>query len=202
MKPVLVAYATNAGSTEAVAAAVGEELRRGGTPVDVRRIHDVSGLNAYGAVIVGGPMIFGAWHREAVDFVIQQQQALRHIPMALFVTALHLVRTADPNVTVPVYYDPALATPPRQAGRLSFTERYSTVEWYLAPVLSKAPLIKPLSVAFFGGKMDHRALTLPKRLFAQIVIRKPGDFRNWPAIRAWAADMRRVLLQEETAVPA
>jgi menaquinone-dependent protoporphyrinogen IX oxidase len=147
-------------------------------------------------------MIFGAWHREAVDFVIQQQQALRHIPMALFVTALHLVRTADPNVTVPVYYDPALATPPGQAGRLSFTERYSTVEWYLAPVLSKAPLIKPLSVAFFGGKMDHRALTLPKRLFAQIVIRKPGDFRNWPAIRAWAADMRRVLLQEETAVPA
>jgi len=103
MKPVLVAYATNAGSTEAVAAAVGEELRKGGTPVDVRRIHDVSGLNAYGAVIVGGPMIFGAWHREAVDFVIQQQQALRHIPMALFVTALHLVRTADPNVTVPVY---------------------------------------------------------------------------------------------------
>jgi menaquinone-dependent protoporphyrinogen oxidase len=202
MKPVLVAYATNAGSTEAVAAAVGEELRRGGTPVDVRRIHDVSGLNAYGAVIVGGPMIFGAWHREAVDFVIQQQQALRHIPMALFVTALHLVRTADPNVTVPVYYDPALATPPRQTGRLSFTERYSTVEWYLAPVLSKAPFIKPLSVAFFGGKMDHRALTLPKRLFAQIVIRKPGDFRNWPAIRAWAADMRRVLLQEETAVPA
>jgi len=95
-----------------------------------------------------------------------------------------------------------LATPPRQAGRLSFTERYSTVEWYLAPVLSKAPFIKPLSVAFFGGKMDHRALTLPKRLFAQIVIRKPGDFRNWPAIRAWAADMRRVLLQEETAVPA
>ena len=117
-------------------------------------------------------------------------------------TALHLVRTADPNVTVPVYCDPALATPPQHAGRLSFTERYSPVECYLAPVLSKAPFITPLSVAFFGRKMDHRALTLPKRLFAQIVIRKPGDFRNWPAIRAWAADMRRVLLQEETAVPA
>jgi menaquinone-dependent protoporphyrinogen oxidase len=202
MNPVLVAYATNAGSTEAVAVAVGEELSRGGTPVDVRRIHEVSGLNTYGAVIVGGPMIFGAWHREAVDFVAQQQQALRHVPVAFFMTALHLVRTADPNVTVPVYCDPALATPPQHAGRLSFTERYSTVECYLAPVLSKAPFIKPLSVAFFAGKMDHRALTLPKRLFAQIVIRKPGDFRNWPAIRAWAADMRRALLQEETAVPA
>jgi menaquinone-dependent protoporphyrinogen oxidase len=201
MKPVLVAYATNAGSTEAVAAAVGEELSKGGTPVDVRRIHDVSGLNAYGAVIVGGPMIFGAWHREAVDFVTQQQ-ALLHVPVAFFITALHLVCTVDPNVTVPVYCDPALATPPHQAGRLSFTERYSTVEWYLGPVLRKAPLIKPVSVAFFGGKMDHRALTLSKRLFAQILIRKPGDFRNWPAIRAWAADMRRVLLQEETAVPA
>jgi menaquinone-dependent protoporphyrinogen oxidase len=202
MTPVLVAYATNAGSTEAVAAAIGEELGKVGAPADVRRIHNVSGLNAYGAVIVGGPMIFGAWHREAVDFVTQQQRALRHVPVAFFITALHLVRTADPNVTVPVYYDPALATPPRRPDRLSFTERHSTVECYLAPVLSKAPLVKPLSVAFFGGKMDHRALTLPKRLFAQIVIRKPGDFRNWPAIHAWAADMRHVLVPEEMAVHA
>src|SRR4030095_3454228 len=132
MTPVLVAYATNAGATEAVAAAIGEELGKVGAPADVRRIHDVSGLNAYGAVIVGGPMIFGAWHREAVDFVTQQQQALRHVPVAFFMTALHLVRTADPNVTVPVYCDPALATPPQHAGRLSFTERYSTVECYLA----------------------------------------------------------------------
>lgn len=30
MKPVLVAYGTNAGSTEAVATAVGEELGKGG----------------------------------------------------------------------------------------------------------------------------------------------------------------------------
>jgi menaquinone-dependent protoporphyrinogen oxidase len=202
MKPVLVAYGTNAGSTEAVATAVGEELGKGGARVEVRRIRDVRQLSTYGAVVIGGPMIFGTWHREAGDFVTREQQVLREIPVAFFMTALHLIHTPATNVTIPVYLDPALAIPPKRADRLSFTERYSTVECYLAPVLSKAPLVKPVSVAFFGGKMDHRTLTLPKRLFAQIVIRKPGDFRNWPAICAWAAEMRRALLQEEAAVPA
>jgi menaquinone-dependent protoporphyrinogen oxidase len=202
MKPVLVAYGTNAGSTEAVATAIGEELGKGGARVEIRRIRDVREPSEYGAVIVGGPMIFGAWHEEAVNFVMQQQRGLAQVPVAFFITALHLVRTAVTHVTVPLYLDPALAIPPKRADRLSFTERYSTVECYLAPVLSKAPLVKPVSVAFFGGKMDHRTLTLPKRLFAQIVIRKPGDFRNWPAIRAWATEMRCALLQEEAAVPA
>jgi menaquinone-dependent protoporphyrinogen oxidase len=202
MKPVLVAYGTNAGSTEAVATAVGEELGKDGARVEIRRVRDVRELSAYGAVIVGGPMIFGAWHGEAVNFVMQHQRVLAQVPVAFFITALHLVRTAVTHVPVPVYLDPALAIPPKRADRLSFTERYSTVECYLAPVLSKAPLVKPVSVAFFGGKMDHRTLTLPKRLFAQIVIRKPGDFRNWQAIRAWATEMQRALLQEEAAVPA
>jgi menaquinone-dependent protoporphyrinogen oxidase len=185
-----------------VARAVGEELSKGDASVAVRKIRDVRDLSTYGAVVIGGPMIFGAWHDDAVKFVTQEQQVLRQVPVALFITALHLIRTTVTNVAVPVYLDPALATPPKRTDRLSFTERYSTVESYLAPVLSKAPLVKPVSVAFFGGKMDHRTLTLPKRLFAQIIIRKPGDFRNWPAIRAWAADVRRALLQEQTAIPA
>jgi hypothetical protein len=120
--------------------------------------------------------------------------------VAYFFTSLHLTQTAQTQVdSVPVYLDPVLAMPPRRAGRLSFTERYATVEHYLAPVLQKAPLVKPVSVGFFAGKLDYRTLTLPKRLFARIVIRKPGDFRNWPAIRAWAAEIRPLLLAEEPA---
>jgi menaquinone-dependent protoporphyrinogen oxidase len=200
MKPILVAYCTNAGSTTDVAGVIGEELGKRDAQVVVRRISDVADLRDYAAVVVGGPLIWSAWHPEAVDFVTGQQRALSQLPVAYFFTALHLTKTAATQVgSVPVYLDPALATPPKRADRLGFTERYATVDHYLAPVLHKAPLVKPVSVAFFAGKLDYRTLTLPKRLFARIVIRKPGDFRNWPAIRAWAAETRRLLLAEEPA---
>lgn len=195
MQRALVAYGTNAGSTAAVATIIGEELGAGGMPVDVRGIRDIHDIGQYGAVVVGGPMIFGAWHADAVGFVVRRQTELRRKPIAFFVTALHLTRTSDTHVgSAAVYYDPALATPPRRSGRLSFTERHATPDRYLAPVLKKARLVDPVSVAFLGGKMDYAALTPGKRLFARFVIRKEGDFRNWPAVRAWGADMRRLLL--------
>jgi menaquinone-dependent protoporphyrinogen oxidase len=198
MKPILVAYCTNAGSTTDVAAAIGEELAKSGAQVDVRRIGDVGDLSTYAAVVVGGPLIWSAWHSEAVDFVRRQQPALCQMPVAYFITSLHLTQTAATQIdSVPVYLDPALATPPTRADRLSFAERHMTVDHYLAPILHQAPLVKPVSVGFFAGKLNYRTLTLPKRLFAQIVIRKPGDFRNWPAIRTWAVDIHPLLLAEQ-----
>jgi menaquinone-dependent protoporphyrinogen oxidase len=200
VKPILVAYCTNAGSTMDVAAAIGEELGRSGAQVEVRRIGDVADVRDYAAVIVGGPLIWSALHPEALDFVTRRQSALSQLPVAYFITSLHLTQTAATQIdSVPVYLDPVLATPPKRADRLSFTERHMTVDHYLAPILHTAPLVKPVSVGFFAGKLDYRTLTLPKRLFAQIVIRKPGDFRNWPAIRSWAAEMHRLLLAEERA---
>jgi menaquinone-dependent protoporphyrinogen oxidase len=200
MKPILVAYCTNAGSTTDVAAAIGEELAKSGAQVDVRRMGDVGDLSTYAAVVVGGPLIWSAWHSEALDFVRRQQPALSQMPVAYFFTSLHLTQTARTQVdSVPVYLDPALARPPKRADRLSFTERHMTVDHYLAPILHQAPLVKPVSVGFFAGKLDYRTLTLPKRLFARIVIRKPGDFRNWPTIRVWAADVRPLLITEELA---
>lgn len=200
MKRVLVAYSSNAGSTAEVAAVVGEELGKGGAQVDVLPIPGVGDVSGYAAVVVGGPMMLG-WHREAVDFVVYHQRALSQVPVACFITALGLTRTPAAYVdSVPVYQDPSLARPPKQAGRLRFRERYETVEHYLRPVLQKAPLVRPVSVGFFGGKLDYHTLAIPARLFLQFVIRaRPGDYRNWTAIRAWAAALRPLLLAEERA---
>ena len=69
MKRVLVAYTTNAGSTEEVARAVADELGRDGqAQVDVRHLPEVRALESYDAVVVGAPMILG-WQRAAVQFV-------------------------------------------------------------------------------------------------------------------------------------
>ena len=69
MKRVLVAHATNAGSTQDVAEAVGEELRKEATQVGVRRIDGAFGVEGYDAVVVGAPMIMGWRH---IDRVVEQ----------------------------------------------------------------------------------------------------------------------------------
>lgn len=186
MRKVLVAYTTKSGSTGEVAQAIGEELQRNGVLVDVRLIREVRDVLAYDAVIVGGPMIMG-WHREAVQFLVENQQTLSQKPVACFLTAMSMTRTDEEELgATTIFQDPALAKPPKNPGKLSFREKYATASNYLAPVLKRAPAIKPVSAGFFAGKLDYGRLNPLDWLFVRLIIGAAGgDFRNWDAIRAW-----------------
>jgi menaquinone-dependent protoporphyrinogen oxidase len=191
MPRVLVAYVTNAGSTEKVAQVIGEEIGKNGTQVDVCPLETVNRVELYDAVVIGAPMIMG-WHGAAVKFLKQHQHDLSRMRVALFVTALNLTLTNEKSMgATPIYVDPALARPPKNANRLSLKERYATVSNYLRPVLAAAPSVRPVSVGFFGGKLELYRLRLLHMLFVLLIIQaQPGDFRNWPAIREWAAGLR------------
>jgi menaquinone-dependent protoporphyrinogen IX oxidase len=198
MKSVLIAYATNAGSTAKVAQVIGEELGRDSGQVQVCRLEEVTSVEPYNAVVIGAPMIMG-WHGAAVKFVKKHQQALSRMPVAFFLTAMNLTQTSEKSIgTISIYVDPALAKPPKNAKRLSFKERYATATNYLRPVLDAAPLVKPVSVGFFGGKLELYRLPLLQMLFVLLIIQaQPGDLRNWPAIREWAANLRPELLENQ-----
>lgn len=187
MQKVLVTYTTNAGSTREVAEAIAEELRKNGTSVEVHSLEQVEDLSPYTAVVVGGPMILG-WHRGAVKFLKQHQQALSRVPVAYFFTAMSLTRTGETQLDgVPLNFDPNLLKAPKNPARLSFRERYATVKRYLGPVLKQAPQIRPVSTAFFAGKVDYTRLKPLQMLFVMLIIgAQPGDRRNWLAIRGWA----------------
>ena len=193
-KKVLVAYTTNAGTTAEVAQAIGEELGKGGAQVEVRRLEEVTGLDSYTAVVVGGPMIMG-WHSAAVKFVKKHRQALSRVPVAYFLTAMSLTQTGETSVdAVPIYVDAKLAKAPKNAARLSYRERYATATNYLRPVLKAALPVRPASVGFFGGKLELYRLNLLHKLFVLLAIQaQPGDFRHWPVIREWAAGLRTTL---------
>ncbi len=192
MTRILIAYSTNSGSTADVARAVAEELEKAGVQADVRRLEEVTDLEPYQAVVVGAPMILG-WHRAALRFVKQHQGALSAKKVAYFMTAMSLTDTAE---QVDASLDPALLKPPKVAGHLSLKERYATVSNYLRPALKASPLVKPLSVAIFGGKLEMFRLKFFQMLFVLLVIQaQPGDHRNWPFIRAWAAALPSTLLQ-------
>jgi len=191
---VLVAFATSSGSTAEVAEAIGKTLGQEGVPVEVRPIKDVEDLGAYDAVVVGGPMIMG-WHREAAKFVKKHQETLSQMPVAYFMTALNLTKTSQDSVEgVPLYFDPRLPKTPQNPDKLSFKENYATPAKYLGPVLEKAPKVKPVSVGFFGGKLDYTTLNIFYMLFVMLIIQaQPGDYRDWEAIDAWAASLRPAL---------
>jgi menaquinone-dependent protoporphyrinogen IX oxidase len=193
---ILVAYASNAGSTVDVAEAVAAELAASGLTVEVRPIAEVTAadLARYGAVVVGAPMILG-WHRAAIGFLRRHRAALAGVPVALFATALTATRTDEPAPAgVAVTVDPQLAHAPRTPGRLSFKERYSRVNNYLRPMLAAAGPLRPVRVALFAGKLDIGRLKFLQMLFVMLIIgAQPGDRRNWPAIRAWARDLGELL---------
>jgi len=191
---VLVAYTTNAGSTEEVAAVIGEELGQAGVQVDVRRLEEITDLGSYTAVVVGGPMIMG-WHRVAVKFVKKHQQALSQVPVAYFLTAMSLTQTGETSIdAIPLCIDPLLAKAPTNAKRLSFRERYATTTNYLRPILRATPQVRPVSIGLFGGKLEFYRLKLLQMLFVVVIIQaQPGDRRNWPVIREWADDLRTLL---------
>jgi menaquinone-dependent protoporphyrinogen IX oxidase len=188
---ILVTYTTNAGATTEVAQVVGEEMGKGGAPVEVERLEQVASLEAYRAVIVGAPMIMG-WHPAARKFIRAQQAALSQRPVAYFFTAMKLTRTSETSIDgIPVAVDPLLAKPPRQAGCMSFRERYATPANYLRSALIASPQIKPISAAFFGGKLAYYNLKLWQMLFVMLIIQaQPGGSHNWAFIREWAGGVR------------
>jgi menaquinone-dependent protoporphyrinogen oxidase len=187
---ILVAYASNAGSTVDVAKAIGEELTNCGAQVATRPLPELKGadLSQYGAVVVGAPMILG-WHREAQEFLKENRSALARTPVALFATAMTVTKT-DESVSPGTLVDPKLLKPATKAGRLSLKERFTTLDHYLGPMRKSAGDIRPVSVAFFRGKLDFGRLKFFQMLFVMLVVgAQPGDYRNWDAIRGWAQSL-------------
>lgn len=200
MNRILVTYATMAGSTAEVAEAVAEEIARSGLQVELLPLNQVKDLAGYDGLVIGGPMIMG-WHRTAKRFLKQQRQALAQIPLAVFVTAMSLTETGETNVGgIPVYVDEKLPKPPATPGRLSFRERYARLPNYVQPILKTVRPAKPVSIGVFGGRLEYGRLPWWAVLFVMLIIQAPaGDRRNWPAIRAWAAELPAAFRQTSVA---
>jgi menaquinone-dependent protoporphyrinogen oxidase len=190
MNKVLVTYATMSGSTAEVAQAVRGEITGKGFQVEVTPIGKVTDLDAFDAIVLGAPMVMG-WHRSALSFIKKNRKELKNIPLAIFATAMSLTSTNKTSVkNIPVWVDENLAKPPQNPSILSFRERYANVNHYIAPMLKACGAVRPVSIAFFGGRLDYQRLKLPAKLFVMLVIQsQPGDRRNWPAIQSWAAGL-------------
>jgi menaquinone-dependent protoporphyrinogen IX oxidase len=152
-------------------------------------MEEIDSLDGFDAVVIGAPMILG-WYRSARKFIRKHQQALAGIPVAYFCSAMTLtVPDGWQYKSLPVFVDPALAKP--RTHRISIKENYTHSENYLKPILKAAPGVTPVSVAFFGGRLEYFRLKLLQVLFVMVIVgAQPVDLRNWSAIREWGAGLQ------------
>src|SRR6185295_3783719 len=83
-RTVLVTFGSKRGGTAGIAAMVAEALREPGLHVDVQPAGAVHDIRGYDAVIVGGALYAGRWHRDARRFVQRLASDLRARPVWFF----------------------------------------------------------------------------------------------------------------------
>jgi menaquinone-dependent protoporphyrinogen oxidase len=83
-KRVLVAYGSANGSTGEIAETVARVLREEGLTAEARPARSVTNLNPYDAVVVGGALYAGRWHRDARRFVRRYREELAVRPVWFF----------------------------------------------------------------------------------------------------------------------
>ena len=81
---VLVTCGSRLGGTAGLAEEIGGTLRRIGFEADVVPAAEVRSLDGYDAVVVGGALYAGRWHRDARRFVRSFGRELRALPVWLF----------------------------------------------------------------------------------------------------------------------
>jgi len=81
---VLVTYASMYGATEEIATRVAETLREAGQEVQVLPVQEAGDVTRFDAFVIGSAVYFGAWLKDAVKFVEQNQATLSTRPVWLF----------------------------------------------------------------------------------------------------------------------
>lgn len=174
---VLVTYASRAGSTAEIADMIHQVLAESGLTVHLRPMRAVDDITPYQAVVAGSAIRMDKWLPEAMNFMQRHQAELRQKPFAAFVVCL------------------AMAT--RNERRRK--QAQVTASGYLKPMRA---LVSPVSEGLFAGVLDLSRLPLVYRVPFNILtltgVFKEGDYRDWNAIRHWAAGLPLKLEQRST----
>ncbi len=192
MNRALVAYVSRSGSTQEIARFIGKELSSQGLNVDVLPISGVGDLSPYDFIITGGLIYRFGWHPEVVRFLQKNVDKLQEKKVALIVVGLRLMKTPDcSQAAFPVFIDPAIMKPLKEGKNL--LDSLTTMKYYLHAALPAIEKIKPISLAFFAGRLNLRCLGFSEKLIMMALMlfigKRSGDFRNWEIIDVWTKEL-------------
>jgi len=172
---VLVAYASRHGATAGIAERVASALRENGLEAEARPVKEADDPARYDAVVVGGAAYMFHWLKEATSFVTRHRAVLAERPVWLFSSGPLGTDLVDAEGK-----DVFEASRPKEFDELE-------------------TMIQPRGVKVFFGAWDPDAppIGMAERMLRLAPAAKDalpaGDFRDWPAIDAWAAEIAEVL---------
>ncbi len=172
---VLVAHASRHGATAGIAERIAADLGEAGLTVTVGHVEDFERVDTFDAVVVGGAIYIGSWLKPATKFVKHHREALAGRAVWLFGSGPVGEDTVDDHGT-----DVLVSSRPKEFDELE-------------------ALIEPRGTRIFFGAYDpdaepvgmaERAMKLMPAAKAAL---PAGDFRDWDAIDAWAAEIAEEL---------
>lgn len=172
---VLVAYATRHGATAGIAERIAEDLRAAGLSSDAVPAKEVHDIGPYDALVIGGAAYMFHWSKDALTFVKRHRTELGSRPVWLF--------SSGPLGTDPVDKDG------RDVLESSRPREFDDLE----------AMLHPRDQRVFFGAYDPTAapIGLSERMLGLMPAARDGlpagDFRDWPAIDAWAQDIAAAL---------
>jgi menaquinone-dependent protoporphyrinogen oxidase len=168
---ILVAYASRHGATQGIADRIAERLRSHGLDAEARSAAMVRDAARYDAFVVGGAAYMFHWLKDATAFVEHNQALLAERPTWLFSSGPVGTDTVDKQGR-----DVLETTVPREFADLRAR-------------------IHPRAEKVFFGAVDPaaRPVGFAERIVSLMPAGKDalpkGDFRDWPAIDAWADEI-------------
>ncbi len=172
---ILVAYASRHGATRGIAERIAERLRASGLDAVVRPAAEVRDTARYDAFVVGGAASMFHWLKDATTFVKRNRALLAERPTWLSSSGPLGTETVDKQGR-----DVLETTVPKEFAELR-------------------DAIRPRGERVFFGAMDPDAkpVGLAERFVSLMPAAKEGlpkgDFRDWPAIDAWADEIAHEL---------
>jgi len=183
---VLVAYASRHGATAGIAERVAKTLEANGLEVTLERATSATDPTGYDAYVIGGAAYMFHWMKETTEFVRRHRALLATRPVWLFSSGPVGTEMVDKQGR-----DVLETTIPREFPELEAAIQPRDERIFFGAYDPDAP---PSSLAdrfmkTFMGVMPAMRDALPS-----------GDFRDWPAIEAWAEGIARELKGRATEV--
>ena len=177
---VLVAYATRHGATAGIGARIAEKLTAAGHDARAVPVEDVTDLDSYQAVVLGGAAYMFHWLKPAVRFARRHRTTLSTMPVWFF--------SSGP-----------LGTDEVDAEGREVRTFLRPKEW--DELIS---LIHPREERVFFGAYDPSAPPIglvesfTRRMPAAANTMPAGDFRDWDSIEDWATEIGTTLSADAT----
>jgi menaquinone-dependent protoporphyrinogen oxidase len=169
--PVLVAYASRHGATQGIAERLAASLGAAGLTAEARSVKDVRDVATYDAFVIGSAAYMFHWLKEATEFAKRNRAVLAERPVWLFSSGPLGTDLVDEQGR-----DVYETTRPKEFDELE-------------------TLLRPRGLRIFFGAWDPEAppIGMAERLMRLAPASKTafpsGDFRDWAAIDAWAAEI-------------